>query len=175
MESFKLKALEMCPRLRKEAFISSAKFHLTVCMLALSSQTMVDQAISCLKDRKRKQLELVLEGVEIMKGSLSKCNVIYAKVQQNTQLDELGKEIIIRLANSGLIHDFSPIKWHATLINTRYCPQLRSGFDATEIMERFKNFDFGKITVTSIHLSSLKKPADFLSGYYHSEHKFELQ
>ncbi len=121
-----------------------------------------------------RKIDVAVKGVGIMKGTLKNCLVLYAEVQKDDQLDELGEQIICSLASHGLIHNFRPIKWHATLINTRYCTELRGGFDVTKIIKDYANFDFGKFTLSLLLLNSLQMPLDSNSGYYHSDYQWKI-
>lgn len=174
MVSFIEESKSLCPVLREDAFISPDKLHLTVCMLKLESKEAVGEVASCLNGVFSEAIQISLKGVSIMKGSAKKCQVLYTNVVPNKHLQALGKEIVRRLAVKGLIYDFRPIKWHATLINSKYSHQAIYTFDATKIIEAFDNADFGRTTVTSMQLSKLKS-IDSNSGYYSSDCTWNLK
>lgn len=111
------------------------------------------------------------------------CEVLYQKLADVKLLDEteMNKQ---RLLNSKGEID---VKFHITLMNSKYRsfsnnqqPTLnahetiqqddlvRTPFDATQILQKFKNYDFGIGVIKGIHLSQRGKPAADTS-YYHAE------
>jgi hypothetical protein len=114
--SFCSKAVASCPELLQEAFIEQSKLHLTICMLAIPSKRDMARTVSLLKDCIWNKMDIVLKGIAIMKGTEDCCNVLYAKVEPSSQLMDLGREIILKLAANGLIFDYRPIKWHDDIV-----------------------------------------------------------
>lgn len=69
------------------------------------------------------------------------------------------------------------VKLHATLMNTKYSKTERSRgdretFDASALMERFSQVDFGTVQLRELQLSCLDEMGD--DGYYRSLHKVPL-
>lgn len=166
------------PRLDSHALVSPQRLHLTVAMLSLPSKTNLQRAIVALQSLAGHNLEplsVSIRGLDIMKGTASKCRVLHAKIEPNRKLDELGRRVQIVLAKAGLVHDLRPARWHATLINTRHTA-TNAAFDATPLLHAppLEVVDFGSVSVDCLHLSSLYDPLDSVTGYYHCKHKVLL-
>ncbi|KOB66100.1 Activating signal cointegrator 1 complex subunit 1 [Operophtera brumata] len=69
-----------------------------------------------------------------------------------------------------LNHNRDHVKLHVTLINSKYrktsddAGKKRETFDGSEILQRFKDFDFGVVELNQIHLSQRDSAGD--DGYY---------
>ena len=178
VEAFHERSMCLNPTIPVDALVDSQKFHLTVCMLRLEREADIKVAIDALQGIEavvKSKLQLILQGTGVMKGTTADCRVLYAKVKSNSQLADLGRFIQSHLATKGLLHDFRPVNWHATLINTRHCVEPDVSFDATAIIDAHKSTEFGRPIVKELHLSSLSKPPNEGTGYYYCEHLWKLK
>jgi len=132
-----------------------------------------------------------IKGLEVMNDDPSDVDVLYAKVEcKNDTLQKLADEIMDTFVRRNfcqkpLIHDRG-VKLHATLINSKFRPGIqgvstlkldtgkrvmgdysatRQSFDASKLLKstKYNNFNFGRICVDEILLSSR---SSFTDGYY---------
>jgi len=132
-----------------------------------------------------------IKGLEVMNDDPSDVDVLYAKVEcKNDTLQKLADEIMDTFVRRNfcqkpLIHDRG-VKLHATLINSKFRPGIqgvstlkldtgkrvmgdysatRQSFDASNLLKstKYNNFNFGRICVDEILLSSR---SSFTDGYY---------
>lgn len=172
---FKSEALETASGLHESAFMPNAKLHLTVTVVNLSAVSDKSAVMDILFHRLGgiKALNVSLLGLDVIKGTVKECSVLYARVAEPKALDSLFKPIIEEMAGRGLTCDFS-IKWHCTLINIKYAePAVRRCFNATHLIERWKERELGLVVCDQVHLSILNKDID-KDGYYRAEKKFHL-
>lgn len=154
----------MNPKFPKEAFISPQKFHLTIALVDLSGTMPAGfhQAISSVLAPKA--LSIVISGIDILKGTPKECDLLYARIECS-ELQDFGSKVQLALAKMGMLLDFRPIVWHATICNSRY--NSNRAFDVSAILNSpLKDFAFGTATVDQIHASCLLERADPQTGYY---------
>eukprot|EP01102_Stenamoeba_stenopodia_P002698 TRINITY_DN12558_c0_g1_i1.p1 TRINITY_DN12558_c0_g1~~TRINITY_DN12558_c0_g1_i1.p1 ORF type:complete len:419 (+),score=105.98 TRINITY_DN12558_c0_g1_i1:96-1352(+) len=139
-----------------------------------------------------------LSGLEIMNDDPSSVHVLYAKVHiSDGRVQKLAEVIRSEFKLAGLISGRESevdLKLHATLLNTRYRidpkqssstsstststatpthQQERIPFDATEILSKYGDRDFGEVKLDSVWLAQRggKDPA---TGFYAAEEKIVL-
>jgi activating signal cointegrator complex subunit 1 len=171
--------------LNPKAFQNPQKLHQTVLLVILIDNEEKIQAIKCLTDcqeavikpffQNRDKLTLKLQGVEIMNDDPSQVNVLYAKID-SPELQELCNQMLEFFRKNGLItrQEKDQVKLHVTLINTRYVNENENGqldrrapkvfFDASKIIESYKDYYFGSIELKEIHLSQRHTQAE--NGFY---------
>ncbi len=174
------------------------KLHITLSMLALNGEDKSEAiAMDCLRKCKSSIIDpilqdqsLVLEaaGVEIFSDCKpTAVNVVFAKIESEA-LQKIANQIARFLESEGLVRqERETIALHMTLLNTYLYTGSEDGgttdedrcrmikkkpFDATSILERYKNFHFGSLTVKEIHLSRLGTRTP--DGYYESAGLLEI-
>lgn len=179
--------------LHESLFQKPEKLHLTVVMLVLLDNQ--DRAIAAeyLQDCKEiivdqvlqnRSLKVSLTGLDYMNDDPSAVDVLYAKVVSE-ELQQIANEIAQYFASRGFIQlQHESVKLHVTLINSRFCDNddaiekeenqdLRDGnrnqrktFDASKILKKYKDYNFGSLSINEIHLSQRYSKAS--NGYYES-------
>ena len=157
MNSLKSFCEEMDPAL---PVIKTNKLHITFLMLRLLSVEQVHKARQVM-ERLRPVIEDILRsrgdgvvatvtGVDVMKGSLSKANVLHACVfPTDDRLNRIAQLFIDNFLEERLCFDFEaelPM-FHITLINSKY-HQAAVGykaFDATAIFADYNSYEFGTL------------------------------
>ncbi|KAK2866552.1 hypothetical protein Q7C36_002608 [Tachysurus vachellii] len=193
---FKEAVLEHCSKdmgVDASIFQNHLKLHLTIGTLALLNEQEVMRASEILTQcqdfirdiTEGKPLDLEVKGIEYMNDDPSLVDVLYAKVRLQDGSDKL-QQIADRLVEcfiaAGLmVKEWDRVKLHATLMNTlfRNDPSVedkggagrpgmkdREAFDARNILERFKEFNFGKCQLDSVQLS--QRFSSDCTGYYSS-------
>lgn len=119
-------------------------------------------------------LQVRVQGLEHMNDDASQVDVLYAKVTScsikdghpNNRLQQLADEVAQRFQESGLMlqPQHQRVKVHMTVMNTKFREQRfatentakqaprnpKQSFDASLIMKRYRDYNFGKVTVPSI-------------------------
>lgn len=174
-------------------FIGAGKLHLTISTFALldnyernrmvsymnkSLGRVIDEVLKekkdCLKDKK---FQFNIGGLDYMNDDPTSVRILYAKVQDSSQLIQtLCNKISVASNKLGLTSDYRPnVKLHMTLMNTRYIrkqgKQFES-FDATQILKEFKDYHFGTVDLNEIHL--LISGTEDEAGGYKSTHKINV-
>ncbi|XP_031343533.1 activating signal cointegrator 1 complex subunit 1-like isoform X2 [Photinus pyralis] len=174
-------------------FQSPLKLHLTICVFVLLSPSEKEEAVKALNDCKTEVLDTFLSsetplkvhvaGIDCMNDNHSKVNVLYANakiVQDNNEevLQKLANAISDYFYNRGLLIQYTDnVRLHVTLMNTKYrsksaqntpkrsrWPTKRIPFNATSIIEKYKDFYFGEKVLDSIHLSCMSSKGE--DGFY---------
>lgn len=166
-------------------FQKEEKLHLTITMLVLLDND--DRSISSeyLQDCKELVVDSVLQGplyvklqgLNYMNDEPSSVDVLYAKVISE-ELQDICDGIARYFADRGYIqlkHD--NVKLHVTLMNTRFLDlddaideaqdsrdHKQKTFDASKILQKYKDFYFGTMLINEIHLSQRYSKAS--NGYY---------
>lgn len=184
------------PGLDMKLFQKPEKLHLTLEVVVLLDEIDRSAAIEVFNECEQSiikrilngaQLNLRVEGIDIMNDDPSAANVLYAHVKSD-HLQEIADEIAKTFARSGLVKRARDnVKLHMTLINSGFLEAentdqreaesaaadnkktswrnfKRKPFDAREILRNFKEFYFGTVNVTEIHLSMSESYAE--NGYY---------
>ncbi|KAK3698545.1 hypothetical protein QZH41_014471 [Actinostola sp. cb2023] len=135
---------------------------------------------SCFKDLIRqclanKPVSVRLQGVEYMNDDPSSVNVLYAQIIEvdgTKRLQHLADSVVERFVDHGIMQrEYDRVKLHATLMNSKLHsdlketraqdggkkrqgpPRCRYSFDARDIVEIFKDFEFGEYHLKEIHIS----------------------
>ncbi|CRL03638.1 CLUMA_CG016300, isoform A [Clunio marinus] len=161
-------------------FYKPEKLHLTLVMLTLENEEKVEDANKCLIECKEKiidpilneeTLSVTLSGVNIMNNKPSSTRILFGVVE-NEKLQQIANEIAQFFSERGFIKlDRPQVKLHVTLINTSKAKRKRA-FNATEIIEKYKDFHFGTHEIKQIHISKLLGKSD--DGYYESAGRLEF-
>lgn len=171
------------------------KLHITISMLVLNDDDKSEAiAFDYLKRCKSSIIDNVLQGqplilkvagVEIFANSKPNAvNVVFAKVESE-MLQEIANKMARFFESVGLVkQERENIALHLTLLNTKLYKNGEDGdaddsriikrkpFDATAILQRYKDFHFGTLTVKEIHVSKLGHKAP--DGYYESAGILEI-
>ncbi|XP_023319708.1 activating signal cointegrator 1 complex subunit 1-like [Eurytemora carolleeae] len=125
--------------------------------------------------------QVEISGLEIMNDDPSEVDVLYAKVGQADQLQDVAEKIIDRFVESGLMkREYERIKFHVTLMNTLFRKDkndvgdvnepagksARETFDSRQILELYGNTSFGSVEISEIHLSQRRAGRRTPEGYY---------
>lgn len=170
-----------------------AKLHLTIATLALldnEDRRIASELLSECKDfiflQRDAPLKANLNGLNYMNDDPSSVNVIYGKVISD-DLEEISNAIAQHFASHGytqLKHD--SVKLHVTLMNSLFRENddaiekndvnlaskddrdisKRITFDASKILKKYRDYNFGEITIKEIHLS--QRYSKSTNGYYES-------
>lgn len=163
------------------------RLHQTVSVAVLLDDEDRVKAAQCLQECKetildpffanrKEKLKLKLSGIEILNDDPTAVNVLFAKIEDSEELQDLCNQIMEKFVKHELSsRERDHVKLHITLINTRYqameMPENqgktrfpRITFDARKILEKFKDFYFGTIELTEFHLSTRHTEAE--NGFY---------
>ncbi|KAF5305208.1 hypothetical protein FQA39_LY09296 [Lamprigera yunnana] len=159
-------------------FQNPNKIHLTIAPLVLADHVEEEEAIKILKECNEKvikpifvntePLKLSMHGIEIMNDDPTNVDVLYGKIKieplkYNDLLQKMADGIYNYFTNKGLVRQqFDHVKLHATLINSLFRKVEkqnqnekvnRKTFDASLILKKYKNYNFGEANLNFIHLS----------------------
>ncbi|VBB34792.1 unnamed protein product [Acanthocheilonema viteae] len=176
---------ELSDSCREETvFQEPKKLHLTITMLSLldtdEEKSVLNSLETVINTRVRevlsgKSLEVNVKGLEIMNDDPTRVNVLYALISSD-KLADIANAIAEAMSDTGFAPQQDSVKIHLTLMNTRYMwekMKKRGRMDVTKLLEKYRNYDFGKVTIAEVHISNLKGPVDE-HGYYSSIGTFEL-
>lgn len=112
---------------------------------------------------------MIISGVECMETNLAAAHVVYANARLEAETEELSLQSIANgmsdfFYEKGLVKDYKEnVKLHVTLINSKYRKNLvnsperryvkRRPFNATDLIEKYKDFYFGECLLNEVHLS----------------------
>lgn len=174
-------------------FQKPEKLHLTIIMLVLPNVLDVENALKCLEDCKQiivekflkcGPLQVTMAGLDSMNSNPKACRVLYANIISD-KMQEIADEVAMFFESRGIIErEKGSVKLHVTLMNTQFRVRNEKGtkkgegsrnkftkpkwtFDATRILEKFRDFHFGSFTVNEIHMSKFRD-SKAPNGYYES-------
>lgn len=165
----------------EELFQNPSKLHLTLVSMTLLDNTDRAQAAKCLQEcqetivnktlQELGPLEVEMRGIEIMNDDPSVVNVLFGSVEC-AGLQVLSNKVYEYFVNKGMTQKkFDHVKLHVTLMNTRFLKERAEpwdssskSFNATKILEKYGNFNFGRVKVKEIHLSQRHTTGS--NGYY---------
>ncbi|XP_021749971.1 uncharacterized protein LOC110715678 isoform X2 [Chenopodium quinoa] len=171
----------------KSIFIKPKRFHLTVVMLKLWNKGRVNAAKEVLQSISSELIEVLdnrplfirLKGLDCLRGSRNKAQVLYAPVEEignEGRLHRACQLIIDAYVKAGLVLEKDAkqkLKLHATVMNTtqrkgvnkRKHRRGKDSFDATPIFEQFGSEAWGDYHIREAHLSQRFLYDD--NDYYH--------
>ncbi|XP_063922833.1 activating signal cointegrator 1 complex subunit 1-like [Zophobas morio] len=176
--------------MEESIFQSPFKLHLTVVVFALLDDHEKSEAIKALQDYKNMILDPLIaksgpvkirvSGIDCMNNNYKKVDVLYANAKlvdesEDLSLQKLVNELSDHFYDRGLVRTYQDnVKLHMTLINTKYRKEVgtprkkrwsrKQSFNATTIMEKYKDFTFGECNLDCIHLSLMGSVGD--DGFY---------
>ncbi|XP_045511187.1 activating signal cointegrator 1 complex subunit 1 isoform X1 [Colias croceus] len=180
--------------LEESLFIPATKLHLTVgvmCLMDNEERLLVSKLLTEAKERiimpiiqDHLPLRLRIKGLSYMNDDPKEINVLYSCVEEENApaglLQEMVDAIVDFFYKKGFMEkEFgrNNVKMHVTLLNTKYrgrreddddsMPRnrgTRQTFDGTDILNKFKDYDFGVVQLTDIHLSQRQTIGP--DGYY---------
>lgn len=143
------------------------KLHVTLMMLSLNSEQEVKKACRVLNDCREEILELVsssklkleLKGLECMQNDSKNARVVHICVNdEENKLQEVLSLLKRSSIQAGLIEEEPDNQlMHVTIFNTKFSSNKLSSFDASSLLEKYGNADFGKYEIHRICLSSRSK------------------
>lgn len=179
-------------KLEASLFQKPEKLHVTVVMLSLKNEEEKARARECLETCKEKILDPVLKdkpltvsvsGVSVFSDERpSASHVLFGKVVSE-ELQDIANRTAKLFADQGLSkHTNEDVVLHLTMINTafykpfgqkpgqsnrgnsRYQKIRYGSFDARKILEKYKNFDFGSLSINKIEISEIGSMSE--DGFY---------
>ncbi|XP_076236508.1 activating signal cointegrator 1 complex subunit 1 [Calliopsis andreniformis] len=167
-----------------------SKLHITIGLLTLLDDIERNQAVEALNYckehivkqiiKKHGHIRIRLQGLEIMNDDPREAKVLYAKIVPNEALQNMVDEIMNYFAYIGFLHkEKDSVKLHVTFMNTKFTSRDEEvdtktvkTFDATEILEAFKETSFGETLLEEIHISQRHTTGP--DGYYQKTAKINL-
>ncbi|KAK3713586.1 hypothetical protein RRG08_055228 [Elysia crispata] len=162
-------------------FQTPQKLHLTLGTLVLLNKSEIDKASALLESSQEdlissiirgEPLTVQIQGLEYMNDDPGAVDVLYAKVRDGEAADRLQTLVdclVGKFSLSGLMQqEHERVKLHVTVMNTLFRKdpsdteshqavrgqrKARESFDARGVLKNFKDYDFGSLTIPSIHLS----------------------
>ncbi|XP_057660454.1 activating signal cointegrator 1 complex subunit 1 [Diorhabda carinulata] len=168
-------------------FQSPLKLHLTINILVLLNDREKNEAVLALEEfnenvlkplkQKNGELKIHVAGIDCMNGNYKKVDVLYAKAKiynetEEISLQDIANQLSEHFYQKGLLKQHQEqIKLHMTLMNTKYRNSKkkwakRVNFDATKIMEKYKDYEFGKCDFNTVHISNMSSLGE--DGFYES-------
>uniref|UniRef100_A0A1B6FIS2 K Homology domain-containing protein n=1 Tax=Cuerna arida TaxID=1464854 RepID=A0A1B6FIS2_9HEMI len=172
-------------------FQNPEKLHLTLCTMVLNDNFERSEAVKVMESCKRDVIDpmlqgnsitILLSGIEYMNDDPTEVDVLYAKVHADDILQRLVDSIVDYLSNAGLIDkQFERVKLHVTIMNTLFRDsrkestgkyKTRETFNVAPMLEVFRDFPFGEVTIDTIHLSTRFSTSS--TGYYQDTTQISL-
>ncbi|WKX94941.1 hypothetical protein Q1695_011858 [Nippostrongylus brasiliensis] len=170
-----------------DLFIAPTKIHITVCVLWIFDDEEKKKAIDVINQCREDILALLpsspfeveLSGVETWEDDPKNVNVIFSAVHSEPLqriCDLLRKRLVISgfspKTEKKLSTIDSSVRMHMTVMKSGYADRAKpQAFDASVILDEYKDFHFGKFTVEKIVLCSMHT-IDPNSGFY--QQSFEM-
>ena len=151
---------------------------MTIGTLALMDESERQKAIAILHNilESVQQLEISVQGLEIMNDDPAEVDVIYAQIlDKSGKLQELADFIVGEFAKTGLMpRQFDRVKLHMTVLNTLFRKDEefseeekgRETLDARQILEVFGDKSFATVTLKEVHLSQRRAGKRTKENYY---------
>ena len=151
---------------------------MTIGTLALMDESERQKAIAILHNilESVQQLEISVQGLEIMNDDPAEVDVIYAQIlDKSGKLQELADFIVGEFAKTGLMpRQFDRVKLHMTVLNTLFRKDEefseeekgRETLDARQILEVFGDKSFASVTLKEVHLSQRRAGKRTKENYY---------
>eukprot|EP00088_Acartia_fossae_P009505 TRINITY_DN14616_c0_g1_i1.p1 TRINITY_DN14616_c0_g1~~TRINITY_DN14616_c0_g1_i1.p1 ORF type:complete len:356 (+),score=78.36 TRINITY_DN14616_c0_g1_i1:43-1110(+) len=195
---FKREVLDNCSECRgveESIFQTSTLLHLTVGTMVLMDDRERALARNILQDCKEliilpkhgeAPFEVEIHGLEIMNDDPGEVDVLYGKVKESGELQEIAEQIVDKFVDAGLMkREYDRIKFHVTLMNTLFRkdktdvgdkndPENRESFDARTILNLYSERRFGKVDISEIHLSQRRAGRRSAEGYYLPSHILKI-
>lgn len=166
--------------LSEAMFYDEKKLHLTIGPMALMDNHDRMRAGKLLRDSKQTIVQPIVDkfgpiemhviGLDYMNDDPSEVNVLYARIESDG-LQLIADRLVDAFVVAGLMkrdHDRVTVKLHMTLINSRLATfeykggdvreqqkqkMKRSAFDARSILQKYSQFEFGRLILKELHLS----------------------
>ncbi|CAG9863189.1 unnamed protein product [Phyllotreta striolata] len=177
--------------LEESIFQSALKLHLTIDVLVLLSEAEKKEAKKALQEfnddvlkpliARNGPIKIHVSGItKFDDEKIDKVNVVFAKAKFVNETDEVNLQ---KIANALLEHFYEKgflktykdnVVLHMTLINTKYRKKSSyrnsrrryESLDATKIMEKFKDFEFGTCEFKTLTISEMSSVGE--DGFYRS-------
>ena len=179
-ETFREKVLKLIPGSvndNKTLFVPTPKLHLTISVHKIDDNESLTSDLSDLRDILKntcqtiEPFDILIRGLDIIRGGPQNCRVLFAKISASINLDAFTFTLLQKLVLHGLCGSLS-VKWHCTLMNVKYSTTNKP-FDARPIFKAFSNYNFGLVTIKSIHISKFNhRPSS--DGYYDPAYVIDL-
>ncbi|CAK1550016.1 unnamed protein product [Leptosia nina] len=180
--------------LEESLFIKASKLHITVgvmCLMDNEERLLASKYLTEAKEliimpilKNYLPLRLRLKGLSYMNDDPKDVHVLYGTVEEDNVRDGLLQDVVDAIVEFFYKKGFMDkefgrdhVKVHVTLLNSKYrgrssrddedepsIKQQRESFDGSEVLKKFKDFDFGVIELSSIHLSQRKSMGS--DGFY---------
>lgn len=158
------------PGFTPDMLTSPQKLHVTFNTMVLMDDKDRTKATTCLQEfmaahsAEFQNISVNIKGLNSFQlNKLNKCHVLYAEVHSDA-LQELGNRLYSHFIKNELSfkeHDRDTVKLHMTLIKGSH----GKSFDCEQMFNELKDFAFGQMTVSEVHLSQMST-VDQDTGYY---------
>ncbi|XP_030758548.1 activating signal cointegrator 1 complex subunit 1 isoform X2 [Sitophilus oryzae] len=168
---FKNEIMENPPAgVTESLFQNPVKLHLTIVMLKILDEDELDLAKKNLQTCYNESIagiyneikgnEITVQGVEIMNDDPANVYVLYGKVKMPndtllTKLQNIADALNSYFCRVGIAKkEYEKVKLHMTLMNTsfRKGSEGKGSFDATDILQKYRDFYFGSFELKELHL-----------------------
>ncbi|KAH8256693.1 hypothetical protein KR038_009543 [Drosophila bunnanda] len=171
----KKKILEaQLPGIDKELFIQEHTIHLTLGIYALVNEEERQRAVQELEVCRsflaglKTPFDIKIKGLGITNANPSYTRILFAKIEA-PEVQKFADRCLAHFQALGLCAkdniDMNSIKLHMTVLNNRYRKELMkrcsNNFDASQILKRFGDFDFGSAQCQVVHLCAMQREKDF--------------
>lgn len=159
-----------------EMMVSEFKLHVTFCTMALLDDNDRKKAMDLLrsfheetiKDNPRfRNIPVTIKGLGTFPpGNLHKCRVLYAQLESE-YLQDLGNAVYRYFIEHNVsFKEFGrdSVAMHMTLLKS----SQGNTFDCEQVFNELRDFDFGQVTVSQMHLSQMSTVDPSANNYYKS-------
>lgn len=178
-------------------FQDPAKLHLTLCVMVLADDRERRRAIEVLdtcsenvlrKHLSEEKLKVEMKGIEYMNDDPNEVDVLYGQVHSlswGLSLQTIVDSLVDQFVNAGVVsRQHERVKLHVTLMNTLFRQEKEEGitdnrvgkeresFAAKQILEEFKDYSFGEMEITEVHISLRHTTAN--NGFYSASAKIPV-
>lgn len=202
-EDFERRVKALIPSIDEELFQNPIRLHVTLPVFYLFSEEEEELAVMEINSILPKAIDklraspatISLKGLECMNDDYSSVRVLYAKVNLSDDsprlqefADTLQEELVHSLPDHVLVREGrTGIKLHATVMNMTFKDppvvvshsnrrrgyHKREGFNASQIMKEFSDFDFGCLPLSEICLL-MRGEEDPNTGFYKCIETFKI-
>ncbi|KAI6184210.1 Activating signal cointegrator 1 complex subunit 1 [Aphelenchoides bicaudatus] len=166
---------------QRELFMPTVRLHLTLCMLALLTDSDKEKVKKALNEVVESEVRPMLKGEPLtvnVKGldyfgdkDASETRVLYGKVS-GIQLLDISSIVVKKMLSIGLAkREKRDLTLHMTIMNSKYAKRAARNFtfDANYILRDFSNYDFGSVKVDEVKICALN--VDSNTGDYVTTHR----
>lgn len=186
-------------KIEETLFQNHQKLHLTICTLTLKDEKEISEAKSIMENQCRElinsvltdgPLRLKIQGIDLMNKDPKKASILFACIENAERVQNLCDQIANIYGETEFTEKQNRVKLHITLMNSIYRfrkDRKRPGesktsdvknkvrnepFDASRILESYKDMFFGEVTAPAIQLAAVRETDP--NGYYNVIHEVRM-